>query len=152
MRWDLKTFAELTNEELFDVVQLRQEVFIIEQDCPYPDVDYKDKLSHHLMCFDEGKLVAYTRLVPYGVSFDDALSIGRVVVSPAARGQGLAYKLMAESIDQLGQLYGQQRITIGAQLYLKRFYEQVGFVQITDEYDEDGIPHIDMTFVVSCRR
>lgn len=138
-----KTFEELTPAELYAALRLRSEVFVVEQNCVFLDMDDKDQRAVHLLGLHEGRLLAYTRLLPAGFPYDEP-SIGRVVTSPAGRGHGLGKQLMAESIRQVELLYGQQPIRIGAQLYLKKFYESFGFEQTGDIYDEDGIDHIHM--------
>ncbi len=142
--WQCKHFSELTNEELYKILQLRNEVFVVEQNCPYQDCDNKDLKAHHLTGWDDDTLVAYTRLLPKGIPYSDAASIGRVVTSPKARGKNLGKELMQNSIANIYSLYGEVPITIGAQLYLKRFYESFSFVQQGDVYLEDNIPHIIM--------
>lgn len=144
MTWQCKTFSELTTEELYKILQLRNEVFVVEQNCPYQDCDGKDLKAHHFSAWDDGVLVAYTRLLPKGVSYDTGASIGRVLTSRKVRGQKLGKELMQKSIDKLYELYGQMPIIIGAQLYLKRFYESFSFVQQGEGYLEDNIPHIVM--------
>jgi ElaA protein len=143
IRWILKRFEELTPYQLYAIIQLRNEVFVVEQNCVFQDADDRDQLSWHLMGFDESKLVAYTRLVPPGVSYEEP-SIGRVVTSPSVRRHGAGKLLMKQSIDAVYNLYGHTKIKIGAQLYLKKFYESFGFFQVGDEYLEDNIPHIYM--------
>jgi len=143
LHWLLKRFDELTPDQLYAVLQLRNEVFVVEQNCVFQDADDKDQRSYHLMGFLENKLVAYTRLVPAGEAYAQA-SIGRVVTSPAVRRGGAGKLLMQQSIDSLYELFGKVPIKIGAQLYLKRFYESFGFKQISDIYLEDGIEHIYM--------
>ncbi len=145
IRWMLKTFQELTNDELYAALRLRTEVFVVEQQCIFQDMDNKDQPCHHLLGWQDGQLAACTRIVPPGLSYDNYPSIGRVVTSPAARGQGIGRILMEESIRVTEQLYGKQPIRIGAQLYLKKFYESFGFEQTSEVYDEDGIDHIEMT-------
>ena len=127
-------------------MNLRQEVFVVEQDCPYIDADNKDQDSYHLMGWDENnKLVAYTRLVPKGISYNDYLSIGRVVTSKLIRKQGVGIELMEKSIEKIRELFGQDEpIKISAQVYLLRFYTSLGFVKKGDNYLEDGIPHTAM--------
>ncbi len=142
--WTLKRFSDLTPEELYEVLRLRTQVFVIEQNCVFQDMDNKDQQCHHLMGWDDSGLLAYSRLVPPGVDYDPP-SIGRVVTSPAGRGQGIGKILIDKSIQELFQLYGKTPIRIGAQLYLKRFYESFGFLQHGEIYDEDGIDHIQMT-------
>jgi ElaA protein len=144
MTWQCKTFSELTNEELYKILQLRNEVFVVEQNCPYQDCDGKDLKAHHFSAWDDDVLVAYTRLLPKGVSYDAGASIGRVLTSRKVRGQKLGKELMQKSIDKIYELYGQMPIIIGAQLYLKRFYESFAFVQQGEGYLEDNIPHIVM--------
>jgi ElaA protein len=116
---------------------------VVEQNCVFQDADDKDQDSYHLLGYHQHKLVAYTRLVPPGVAYQEA-SIGRVVTSPSVRRTGAGRVLMQESIRNIYQLFGINPIKIGAQLYLKTFYESFGFVQIGEPYLEDGIPHIYM--------
>jgi ElaA protein len=139
----IKKFNELTTAELYAILQLRSEVFVMEQQCLYMDMDYKDQKSFHLMIYQDGKLAAYTRLLPAGVSFEE-VSIGRVVVSPAFRGKGLGRPLMLQSIAGCYELFGKQPIRIGAQYYLKDFYHSLGFKQQSEVYLEDDIEHIEM--------
>ena len=141
--WYHKHFNDLTTKELYQILQLRNEVFIVEQNCPFQDLDDKDFKCFHLMGFDTDsqKIMAYTRIVPAGVSYPQA-SIGRVVTSPQARGGGIGKVLMEKSIQLLEELYGGVPIRIGAQYYLKKFYESLGFKVFGEIYLEDGIEHI----------
>lgn len=141
--WTYKSFDELTKLELYTILGLRSEVFIIEQHCNYQDIDFKDLDSHHLMAWDDEKLAAYSRILPPGISFKEA-SIGRVLTAADYRGLGLGMELMQKSIEKVYLSYGKRPIKIGAQLYLKKFYEGLGFVKCSDEYLEDEIPHIKM--------
>src|SRR5690606_20071752 len=141
--WIYKPFEELSIFELYALLGLRNEVFIVEQHCNYQDIDKKDLQSYHLMGYNRTEMVAYTRIVPPGISFAEA-SIGRVLVSPRDRGMGLGIMLMEKSIQKAYETYGQHPIRIGAQLYLKQFYESFGFVKCSNEYLEDEIPHIEM--------
>jgi ElaA protein len=143
LNWTLKKFEELTPTELYAIMQLRNEVFVVEQNCVYQDADNKDLKSHHFMGWDGQTLVAYTRLLPPGISYI-AASIGRVVSSPQYRGKGAGRQLMQRSIAHTYDLFNCTTIKIGAQLYLKKFYESLGFTQCSDEYLEDNIPHIEM--------
>jgi ElaA protein len=143
MNWMLKHFDDLTAKELYNILQLRNEVFIVEQNCPYQDLDNKDLYAFHLMGMKENKLLAYSRLLAPGISYSES-SIGRVVSSPGARKTGIGKKLMKESIVQIKNLFQTDTIRIGAQLYLKNFYESFGFIQTGDTYLEDNIPHIIM--------
>jgi ElaA protein len=143
LHWLLKSFAQLTSDELYALLRLRNEVFIVEQNCPFPDLDGKDQLCHHLLGFDNGNLLAYTRLVPPGVSYEYP-SIGRVATAWGARRFGKGRELMQRSIREVAQLYGPAPIQIGAQLYLRAFYESFGFLLAGEGYLEDGIEHIPM--------
>ncbi|MBO9154482.1 GNAT family N-acetyltransferase [Chitinophaga sp. MAH-28] len=143
MSWSIKTFAELNNEELYAILRLRSEVFVVEQQCAYLDMDNYDQRALHLQGVNEEGLVAYTRLFAPGIKFDMA-SIGRVVSSPSARGKGFGRKLMEVSIAAVEEKWGKIPIKIGAQLYLQKFYESLGFVQSSEMYLEDDIPHIEM--------
>jgi ElaA protein len=143
IQWLLKKFNELTPYQLYAILQLRSDVFVVEQNCVFLDADDKDQDSYHLMGFDNKKLVAYTRLVPPGKIYEQA-SIGRVVTSALVRRSGAGKELMKQSIDAIYNLFGVQPIKIGAQLYLKQFYGSFGFEQMSDVYLEDGIEHIYM--------
>jgi ElaA protein len=143
MIWTLKPFNELTAKELYNILQLRNEVFIVEQNCPYQDLDNKDLRAWHLMGMQDGNLLAYSRLLAPGISYSES-SIGRIVSSPSARKKGIGKKLMLESIDQIRNLFQTDTIRIGAQLYLQKFYESFGFNTDSDIYLEDDIPHIQM--------
>jgi ElaA protein len=144
INWSFKKFDNLTPNELYSVLQLRNEVFVVEQNCVFQDADNKDQGSHHLMGWDNEMLVAYARIVPLGIAYESFPSIGRVVTSPKLRRSGLGKILMQQSIEYLQELLGESSIKLGAQLYLKNFYESFGFVQSSEVYMEDGIPHIEM--------
>ena len=143
IRWLLKKFEELTPFELYAVLQLRNEVFVVEQNCVFQDADDNDQTAWHLMGFNDQQLVAYTRLLPSDTIYREA-SIGRVITSSSVRRTGIGKELMRQSIEAVYSLFGKQPIKIGAQLYLKRFYESFGFEKISDVYLEDGIQHIYM--------
>jgi len=142
--WQCKSFAGLTNTELYKILQLRNEVFVVEQNCAYQDCDNKDLLSHHLAAWKNEHIVAYSRILPPGIAYPDAASIGRVVTSSSERGQDLGRQLMSKSLENLYLLFGQVAVIIGAQLYLKKFYQSFSFVQEGEIYLEDNIPHITM--------
>jgi ElaA protein len=144
LRWVRKFFDELTPFELYEVIRLRNEVFVVEQNCVYQDADNKDGFCYHLLGYTNDNLAAYSRLIPEGVSYAGKPSIGRVVTSPAYRQFGFGRALMTEAIRQCHLLFGLGTIKIGAQLYLKEFYRSFGFIQCSEVYDEDGIPHIEM--------
>lgn len=142
--WHIKKFHELTPDELYKIMQLRQEVFVMEQNCAYIDADGKDLQSHHLFCLDKnGNINAYARIVAAGVSYKE-ISFGRIATSSANRGTGLGLQLMDRLISEMEILYGKVGVRISAQSYLKEFYEKFGFEQVSDEYLEDDIPHMEM--------
>lgn len=143
INWIVKKFDDLSPNELYAILRLRSEVFVVEQTCVFLDMDNKDQASWHLMGWQDEKLMAYTRLVPPEIAYKEP-SIGRVVTSPAARGDGFGKLLMEKSIEQAETLFGKIPIRIGAQVYLTRFYNSFGFEQSSDIYDEDGIDHIQM--------
>ena len=141
--WTCKKFEELTTRELYAILRLRSEVFVVEQNCVFLDMDNKDLDCYHLMGREGEELLGYSRVIRAGISYEES-SIGRIVSSPAARGRGIGRELLVRSIDTLYTLFGKQAIRIGAQYYLKTFYESFGFVQKGDIYLEDGIEHIEM--------
>jgi len=144
MNWTLKSFDELTVPEFHNFIQLRLDIFVVEQDCPYLDLDGKDKIAYHFFATtNQGQTVAYTRLFGPGDYYDEA-SIGRVVVHKNFRKDGLGFELMSRSIQQIESLFKTKTIRIGAQTYLKKFYESLGFVSTGHDYMEDGIPHMYM--------
>ena len=138
-----KTFKELTTDELYALLQLRSEVFVVEQDCVYQDIDYKDQKALHVLGFKNNKLVAYTRLFKPGDYFNYA-SIGRVIVAQNEREHKYGYDIMNASINAIKEYYNETRIKISAQTYLKKFYNNLGFEEVEEGYLEDGIPHIGM--------
>lgn len=144
LTWEIKPFDKLSLEELYRILQLRQEVFILEQACVYNDLDHKDQKSNHLMAWSGDALAAYTRLIPEGVSYPDALSIGRVVVAVEFRGKGVGEALMIRSIEAVKSLFGSRPIKISAQQHLKAFYRRLGFQQTSQPYLDAGIMHIEM--------
>ena len=140
-----KPYSELSLDELYEIMALRQEVFVVEQDCPYLDADGKDQQAWHLMGFDKKeKLVAYSRIVPQGISYKNYPSIGRIVSSPSVRGNGIGKKLMIATIESTENLFKGQPVKISAQCYLINFYKSFGFRTEGKEYLEDNIPHIAM--------
>ena len=142
MSWELKKFDALTNKELHDIFRLRVDVFIVEQNCPYPEIDGKDPKVLHLIYKENDEIVAYARLLPPGVSYDEP-SIGRVIVAQSHRGSGLGYELLERSVKASLAHY-HQPIKIGAQAHLEKYYATAGFVKDSEVYLEDDIPHIDM--------
>lgn len=146
MQWNDYGFTELSTEQLYELIKLRIDVFVVEQNCPYPELDGKDCLAdtrHLLGCDKQGRIVAYARILAPGVSYPDA-SIGRVLVAESARGGGVAHQLMQNAIAVARAHWPVANIQIGAQKYLADFYQRQGFMQVSDVYLEDGIPHMDM--------
>lgn len=139
----VKSFATLTPGELYAFLRLRSEVFVVEQNCVFLDADNKDIYCHHLMLFDNKRLIAYARLVPPGVSYRE-MSIGRVVTAKDARNMGAGKQLMQHAVHYCRKIFGDGPIRIGAQYYLEKFYTEIGFTATGDIYDEDGIEHIEM--------
>ncbi len=144
LRWKCQHFNDLTANELYEILRLRSEIFVVEQHCVYLDMDGKDRHAWHVTGTMQGELVAVTRLLPEGISYPGFVSIGRVVNLKKLRGTGIGKNLINKSIDCCRELFGNKPIKIGAQLYLKTFYESLGFIQSGEVYDEDGIPHIEM--------
>lgn len=140
-----KHFSTLTTTELYDIFKLRIEVFCVEQNCPYQDADSKDQESWHLMFYNNNKqLIAYSRLLPEGLSYTGYATIGRVVTSPLVRKTGMGKLLMDKSLEQIKILFGNVPVKISAQTYLVKFYRSFGFISTGEEYLEDGIPHTKM--------
>lgn len=147
MQWILKTFNELTLKEFHSILKLRIDIFVVEQNCPYPELDNKDQLAFHLFCKNNNEVIAYTRIFKPGNYYKEA-AFGRVVVHQEFRNQDLGKQLIKRTIEETHKLFGKTPIKIGGQVYLKKFYESFGFHQIGDEYIEDGIPHIDMLYEI----
>ena len=143
MSWKLKTFDELTNTELYNLLKERTLVFVVEQNCPYLEVDGKDPFSYHLFKETNGEIVAYLRILPASVSYQEA-SIGRVFVKKEYRGQGIAGELLKRGLDYIQNELEETKVKIQAQDYLRKFYRSFGFQPISDTYLEDNIPHVDM--------
>ena len=145
--WICKRFDDLTAAEMYSILQLRQQVFVIEQQCIYQDCDDRDAISFHNMGMRDGTLIAYSRLIPPGIFYSEC-SIGRVVNSPLVRGSGVGKELMIQNISKMRELFGVQPVRIGAQLYLQKFYESLGFIQTSEPFLEDNIPHIYMVLMM----
>ncbi len=138
----IKKFQELTPYELYEILKLRVDVFVVEQNCPYPEIDGKDQNAYHVWLQDENGIAAYLRVLDKGVSFSDA-AVGRVI--SARRRQGLGTKVVKAGIEVAKEKFGADKITIEAQVYAKEFYGKIGFEQVSEPFLEDGIPHIIMT-------
>lgn len=143
MNFKVKSYQELNKEELYSILQLRSEVFVVEQDCVYQDIDGKDQKALHVFGTINNQIITYTRIFKPGDYFKNA-SIGRVVVTKSERNSGYGIDLMEASIQAIKDNFHTSKITISAQKYLKKFYEGHQFYQVGDEYLEDGIPHIKM--------
>jgi ElaA protein len=145
LHWTYKHFTELSVEELYAILQLRNEVFSVEQNCVYQDADNKDQPAYHLCGWAGKHLAAYCRILPNGIAYEHP-SIGRVVTSPQYRKGGYGREMMQRAVTKTIEQFNDPVIIIGAQLYLKKFYESIGFVQKSEPYMEDGIPHIKMQY------
>jgi ElaA protein len=143
IQFKIKPFKELSTTELYEILQLRSEVFVVEQNCVYQDVDGKDEKAIHVLGYYEGVLATYSRLFKPNDYFADS-SIGRVIVKESHRDKKLGHDLMRASIAAIKELFDETNITISAQLYLLKFYESHGFVAVGESYLEDDIPHIEM--------
>ncbi|WP_348994916.1 GNAT family N-acetyltransferase [Achromobacter sp. HNDS-1] len=143
--WTCKPHADLTLAELYAILRLRSEVFVVEQDCVFLDMDGKDLQgqTEHLMAWENGALLAYCRLLEPALN-DGQTVIGRVITAPAARGTGLGHELMRRAKDEVARLWPGQPVYLGAQARLRAYYAGHGFVPVTEEYIEDGIPHVGM--------
>ncbi|WP_434301945.1 GNAT family N-acetyltransferase [Clostridium botulinum] len=145
MNWELKKFEELKAEEIYKILEIRNEVFIVEQQCAYQDCDGKDENAHHLYLQDNDKIIAYLRILNKEVSYDE-ISIGRVLVHKNYRGKGISREMMLKAINFIELNLNEKEIKIQAQSYLINFYESLGFKETSNEYLEDNIPHIDMLY------
>lgn len=143
MEFFIKNFQDLTVHELYEILQLRSEIFVVEQNCVYQDLDFKDQKALHIFGKKNNKILAYTRIFKAGDYFKES-SIGRVVVNQNQRKFGYGHDLMKYSIDCIQQQFNTSKITISAQVYLTKFYQSHGFNQVGEMYLEDGIPHIEM--------
>lgn len=143
LRWEWKRFGELSADEVYTILCVRQQVFVLEQECLYLDADGKDRKCFHLMGFDRDELVAYARILDAGVSYKE-VSMGRILTTDKARGTGAGMELMEVGLQQIKNHYGNVPIRISAQTYLLKFYQKFGFESTGKEYLEDEIPHTEM--------
>ncbi|MCY7734749.1 GNAT family N-acetyltransferase [Bacillus safensis] len=142
IKWTCQTFEQLSKEDLYLILMERVNVFVVEQTCPYPEIDHRDQEAIHLIAKENGTIVAYCRIFQNGILYKEA-SIGRVLVTQAGRKKGYGKMLLIKALEKLSEL-GETSVKIQAQAYLKSFYESFGFKAVSDVYDEDGIPHLDM--------
>ncbi|MDP4565058.1 GNAT family N-acetyltransferase [Bacillus safensis] len=142
IKWTCQTFEQLSKEDLYLILMERVNVFVVEQTCPYPEIDHRDQDALHLIAKENGTIVAYCRIFQNGIMYKEA-SIGRVLVTQAGRKKGYGKLLLIKALEKLSEL-GETSVKIQAQGYLKSFYESFGFKAVSDVYDEDGIPHLDM--------
>ena len=147
MEFKLKKFGELTTDELYKILKLRSEIFVVEQDCVYQDCDNKDYVAYHLFQEEYGDIKGYLRILSRGISYEEA-SIGRVLVKQEYRRKGLSTKLIKEAIKFIMDELKEDKIRISAQVYAKSLYEGVGFKVVSEEYLEDGIPHVEMLYQI----
>jgi len=145
MNWLCLTFSQLTTEQLYEILKLRVDVFVVEQTCPYPELDNKDRFDgvYHLLGYQDGSLIAYSRLMSPSISYSNS-SFGRVAISENHRGNGLGQQLLSTILEHCERLWPNQDIDIGAQEYLLAYYQKYGFKAISPVYLEDDIPHINM--------
>lgn len=148
MTIECKIFDELSKTELYEILKLRQEIFIVEQNCPYLDADGKDIEAFHVILKEGEQIQAYTRLLAKGTSYDQYVSIGRVVNRASARGRGFGKQIMQYSIEKIQSLFPGESIKLSAQCYLDKFYNDLGFRTVGESYLEDDIPHQAMIYSV----
>jgi len=144
LKWNWFTFNQLSNQQLEQMFALRQQIFIVEQDCPFPEIDGKDSKAQHLLVWEDDVLIATLRVFESYKEYDNKASIGRICVAEPARKYGIGKELVQRAIDYVEKEFDRKDIQIGAQFYLKKFYQGLGFKQISEIYDEDGIDHIHM--------
>ncbi|GEL78611.1 GNAT family N-acetyltransferase [Tenuibacillus multivorans] len=147
MNWENKSFYELSNDELYDILKLRVDVFVVEQNCPYPEIDDFDREARHFFYQKDGQILAYCRMIPPGVKFKEA-SIGRVITHPSERRTGIGSLMLQEAMDFIDENWENCDVKIEAQAHLQAFYSQCGFETISDEFLEDGIPHVEMLYSI----
>lgn len=145
MNWKIKTFGELSNDEMYEILKLRSDVFVVEQNCIYQDCDGKDRSAYHLFAEENGEILVYLRILEKGVSYDE-ISIGRVLSNKKYRGKSLGKQMMIRAIEFIEVELNEKVIRISAQEYLLKFYSGFGFVKVSEGYLEDDIPHIEMLY------
>ncbi len=144
LQWQKRAFNELKTQELYDILALRESVFIVEQKSIYHDLDYRDQQSLHLLGIENQQLVAYARILPKDLAYPNAVSFGRIVTAASVRGKSFGKALMQQLMQHFTEINNSLPIIISAQQYLEKFYQSYGFNTMSEPYDEDGIPHIKM--------
>lgn len=147
MEWKLKMFESLTANEIYKILQARVDVFVVEQNCPYREIDGIDQVSMHLFLENEGEIIAYARVIPKNILYKEP-SIGRVLVHKDFRGNGYAKEVLTQAIAVIKNEWEDTTIKLHGQVYLRDFYRSFGFQEVTEEYLEDGIPHVDMVLAI----
>lgn len=145
MSFQFMSFDQLSSQQLHDILQLREQVFQLEQKCLYPDVDGTDPIAMHVLYYAEQQLQAYLRIFEK----NNTLHLGRIVIAKAARNQGLGKQLIQAGINYCSEHHPNKTIEISAQSHLQPYYEKLGFVRTSEPYDDHGIPHIDMVYDLS---
>ena len=145
MEYKIKTFEELNTSELYSILRLRSEIFVVEQNCVYQDLDNKDLSAYHLMAIDNNETVAYLRILPKGVSYKE-ISIGRFVVKKDYRRKNLGLELLNKALIFIEEDLKEKEVRISAQVYVKELYKKAGFIEASEEYLEDDIPHVEMLY------
>ena len=147
MKCKLKEFTELTTEELYEILKLRAEVFVVEQNCPYQDLDDKDQSSYHLFLEDNGQIIAVLRILPENIAYKE-MAIGRLIVKKSYRGKGISRKMMVRAMEFITEDLGKEKIRLSGQAYLSDFYQSLGFEKVSEMYLEDGIEHFEFLYEI----
>ena len=147
MKCKLKEFKELTTEELYEILKLRAEVFVVEQNCPYQDLDDKDQSSYHLFLEDNGQIIAVLRILPENIAYKE-MAIGRLIVKKSYRGKGISRKMMLRAMEFITEDLGKEKIRLSGQAYLSDFYQSLGFEKVSEMYLEDGIEHFEFLYEI----
>ena len=143
----MKEFKELTTEELYEILKLRAEVFVVEQNCPYQDLDDKDQSSYHLFLEDNGQIISVLRILPENIAYKE-MAIGRLIVKKSYRGKGISRKMMARAMEFITDDLGKEKIRLSGQDYLSDFYQSLGFEKVSEMYLEDGIEHFEFLYEI----
>lgn len=147
MKCKLKEFTELTTAELYEILKLRAEVFVVEQNCPYQDLDDKDQSSYHLFLEDNGQIIAVLRILPENIAYKE-MAIGRLIVKKSYRGKGISRKMMVRAMEFITEDLGKEKIRLSGQAYLSDFYQSLGFEKVSEMYLEDGIEHFEFLYEI----